>query len=31
FRHHLGGQTGDTLGAAEEMGEMIFLLALLWV
>lgn len=31
FRHHLGGQTGDTLGAAEELGELIFLLALLWV
>ena len=31
FRHHLGGQTGDTLGAAEECGEIIFLLALFWV
>ncbi|MDR0805887.1 MAG: adenosylcobinamide-GDP ribazoletransferase [Enterobacteriaceae bacterium] len=30
FRHHLGGQTGDTLGAAEELGEVIFLLALIW-
>lgn len=28
-RHHLGGQTGDTLGAAEECGEIVFLLALL--
>lgn len=27
--HHLGGQTGDTLGAAEECGEILFLLALL--
>lgn len=31
FRHHLGGQTGDTLGAAEECGETLFLLALLWM
>lgn len=31
FRHHLGGQTGDTLGASNEVGEMAFLLALLWV
>ena len=31
FCHHLGGQTGDTLGAAEECGEIIFLLALFWV
>ncbi|HDU8581669.1 TPA: adenosylcobinamide-GDP ribazoletransferase [Morganella morganii] len=31
FLHHLGGQTGDTLGAAEECGEIIFLLALFWV
>lgn len=30
FRHHLGGQTGDTLGAAEELGEIVFLLALIW-
>lgn len=30
FRHHLGGQTGDTLGALEELGESIFLVALLW-
>lgn len=27
----LGGQTGDTLGAAEEIGEIVFLLAMLWV
>lgn len=27
----LGGQTGDTLGAAEEVGEIVFLLAMLWV
>lgn len=25
----LGGQTGDTLGAAIELGELVFLLALL--
>lgn len=31
FHHHLGGQTGDTLGAAEECGEIVFLLALLWM
>ncbi len=30
FRHHLDGQTGDTLGASEELGEMVFLLSLLW-
>jgi len=30
FRRQLGGQTGDTLGASEEVGEMVFLLALLW-
>lgn len=30
FCYHLGGQTGDTLGASEELGEVIFLLALLW-
>lgn len=27
----LGGQTGDTMGALEETGEILFLLALLWV
>ncbi|HHK9551200.1 TPA: adenosylcobinamide-GDP ribazoletransferase [Enterobacter sichuanensis] len=27
----LNGLTGDTLGAMEEIGEMVFLLALLWV
>lgn len=31
FQHHLGGQTGDTLGAAEECGEIIFLLTLFWM
>ena len=31
FRRQLGGQTGDTLGASEEVGELVFLLALLWV
>ncbi|HCM62332.1 MAG TPA: adenosylcobinamide-GDP ribazoletransferase [Morganella sp. (in: Bacteria)] len=31
FCHHLGGQTGDTLGAAEECGEILFLLALFWM
>lgn len=30
-RRRLGGQTGDTLGALEECGEIVFLLALLWV
>ncbi|WP_265413277.1 adenosylcobinamide-GDP ribazoletransferase [Escherichia coli] len=25
----MGGQTGDTLGAAIELGELVFLLALL--
>lgn len=29
LRRRLGGQTGDTLGAAAEVGELIFLLALL--
>lgn len=29
LRSRLGGQTGDTLGAAAEMGELLFLLALL--
>ncbi|WP_227719526.1 adenosylcobinamide-GDP ribazoletransferase [Yersinia proxima] len=29
LRRRLGGQTGDTLGAAAEMGELVFLLALL--
>ncbi|CQD32770.1 adenosylcobinamide-GDP ribazoletransferase [Yersinia mollaretii] len=29
LRHRLGGQTGDTLGAAAEVGELVFLLALL--
>ncbi|MBM3073876.1 adenosylcobinamide-GDP ribazoletransferase [Enterobacter sp. RHBSTW-00994] len=31
LRNRLGGQTGDTLGALEECGEIVFLLALLWV
>jgi adenosylcobinamide-GDP ribazoletransferase len=31
FRRQLNGQTGDTLGALEEVGEMVFLLALLWI
>lgn len=31
FRRQLEGQTGDTLGASEEVGEIVFLLALLWV
>ncbi|CDL83753.1 adenosylcobinamide-GDP ribazoletransferase [Xenorhabdus szentirmaii] len=30
FNYHLGGQTGDTLGAAIEVGEVIFLLAMIW-
>ncbi|WP_318390386.1 adenosylcobinamide-GDP ribazoletransferase [Enterobacter sp.] len=30
LKRTLGGQTGDTLGAAIELGEVIFLLALLW-
>lgn len=30
FRYHLNGQTGDTLGALEELSESIFLVALLW-
>ncbi|CNK79285.1 adenosylcobinamide-GDP ribazoletransferase [Yersinia mollaretii] len=29
LRRRLGGQTGDTLGAAAEVGELVFLLALL--
>ncbi|ELH8796955.1 adenosylcobinamide-GDP ribazoletransferase, partial [Salmonella enterica] len=29
LKRTLGGQTGDTLGAAIELGELIFLLALL--
>jgi adenosylcobinamide-GDP ribazoletransferase len=29
LKRTLGGQTGDTLGAAIEMGELVFLLALL--
>ncbi|MFQ9621942.1 MAG: adenosylcobinamide-GDP ribazoletransferase [Enterobacteriaceae bacterium] len=29
LKRTLGGQTGDTLGAAIELGEVIFLLALL--
>ncbi|MEC5317813.1 adenosylcobinamide-GDP ribazoletransferase [Brenneria populi subsp. brevivirga] len=29
LRRRLGGQTGDTLGAAEEVGELVFLLAML--
>lgn len=29
LRRRLGGQTGDTLGAAIEIAELIFLLALL--
>ncbi|RLM20313.1 adenosylcobinamide-GDP ribazoletransferase [Brenneria alni] len=29
LRRRLGGQTGDTLGAAAEIGELVFLLALL--
>ncbi|CNF06603.1 adenosylcobinamide-GDP ribazoletransferase [Yersinia frederiksenii] len=29
LRRRLGGQTGDTLGAAAEMGELVFLLVLL--
>ena len=29
LRSRLGGQTGDTLGAAAEIGELVFLLALL--
>ncbi|OTA20295.1 cobalamin synthase [Xenorhabdus beddingii] len=30
FNYRLGGQTGDTLGASIEAGEVIFLLALIW-
>ncbi|MDC9593775.1 adenosylcobinamide-GDP ribazoletransferase [Xenorhabdus sp. IM139775] len=30
FNYRLGGQTGDTLGAAIEVGEMTFLLAMIW-
>jgi adenosylcobinamide-GDP ribazoletransferase len=29
LKRTLGGQTGDTLGAAIELGELVFLLALL--
>ncbi|MGP0719459.1 adenosylcobinamide-GDP ribazoletransferase, partial [Escherichia coli] len=29
LKRTLGGQTGDTLGAAIEFGELVFLLALL--
>lgn len=29
LRRRLGGQTGDTMGAAEEVGELVFLLAML--
>lgn len=29
LRRRLGGQTGDTMGAAEELGELVFLLAML--
>ncbi|MBD2810278.1 adenosylcobinamide-GDP ribazoletransferase [Xenorhabdus sp. Vera] len=30
FNNRLGGQTGDTLGAAIEVGEVIFLVAMIW-
>nr|WP_269749558.1 adenosylcobinamide-GDP ribazoletransferase [Xenorhabdus lircayensis] len=30
FNYRLGGQTGDTLGASIESGEVIFLLAMIW-
>ncbi|PHM74306.1 adenosylcobinamide-GDP ribazoletransferase [Xenorhabdus kozodoii] len=30
FNYRLGGQTGDTLGAAIEIGEVVFLLAMVW-
>ncbi len=30
FSYHLGGQTGDTLGAAIEVGEVVFLLTMIW-
>ncbi|MDX7991534.1 adenosylcobinamide-GDP ribazoletransferase [Xenorhabdus littoralis] len=30
FNYRLGGQTGDTLGAAIEVGEVVFLLAMIW-
>ncbi|CEE94001.1 cobalamin 5'-phosphate synthase [Xenorhabdus nematophila str. Anatoliense] len=30
FNYRLGGQTGDTLGAAIEVGEITFLLAMIW-
>ncbi|OTA14904.1 cobalamin synthase [Xenorhabdus vietnamensis] len=30
FNYRLGGQTGDTLGASIEVGEVTFLLAMIW-
>ncbi|MEQ1974512.1 adenosylcobinamide-GDP ribazoletransferase [Xenorhabdus sp. SGI240] len=30
FNYRLGGQTGDTLGASIEVGEIAFLLAMIW-
>ncbi|PHM46360.1 cobalamin synthase [Xenorhabdus mauleonii] len=30
FHYRLGGQTGDTLGAAIEVGEVVFLLVMIW-